>query len=105
MWANKLRGFRFLRCTLNFQVQVNASQFDVGRLYAFWSAFDAERGDFRPIYSRTNWTGYPGVEIDVGNQMTPELRIPYVSPFAALDQTQPNQPYGLFRLGIMSHLS
>lgn len=102
MWANKLRGFRFLRCTLEFQIQVNASPFDQGRLLAFWSPFDAERGDLRPIYSRTNWTGYPCVELDVGNQMTAELRLPYVSPFSALDQTQPNQPYGVFRLGVIS---
>lgn len=101
MWANKLKGFRFLRATLNFQIQVNASPFDQGRLLAFWSPFDAERGDLRPIYSRTNWTGYPCVEIDVGNQMTAELKIPYVSPFSALDQTQPNQPYGIFRLGVI----
>lgn len=101
MWANKLKGFRFLRATLNFQIQVNASPFDQGRLLAFWSPFDAERGDLRPFYSRTNWTGYPCVEIDVGNQMTAELKIPYVSPFSALDQTQPNQPYGIFRLGVI----
>lgn len=102
MWANKLRGFRFLKATLNFQIQVNASPFDVGRLLAFWSPFDAERGDLRPVFSRTNVTGYPCVEIDVGNQMTAELKIPYVSPFSALDQTQPNQPYGVFRLYVLS---
>ncbi len=102
MWANKLRGFRFLRATLNFQIQVNASPFDQGRLLAFWSPFDAERGDLRPFYSRTNWTGYPCVEVDVGNQMTAEMKIPYVSMFSALDQTQPNQPYGLFRLGVLA---
>lgn len=102
MWGNKLRGFRFLRATLNFQIQVNASPFDQGRLLAFWSPFDAERDDLRPIYSRTNWTGYPCVEVDAGNQMTAELRIPYVSPFSAIDLTQPNQPYGLFRLGVLS---
>jgi hypothetical protein len=102
MWSEKLRGFRFLRATLNFQVQVNASPFDVGRLIVFWSPFDEERNNYRPFLSRTNWTGYPGVELDVGNMMTSELRIPYVSMFSHLDQTRNLQPYGALRLGVIS---
>lgn len=102
MWAEKLKGFRYLRADLNFQFQVNGAPFDVGRLWCFWSPFDAERGDRRPIASRTNMTGYPGVEVDVGNQMTAELTIPYVSMYTHIDQLLGSQPYGALRVSVMS---
>lgn len=102
MWAEKLKGFRFLRCTLNFRLLINASPFDSGRLYMFWSPFDQERDNYRPYFSRTNWTGYPGIEIDVGNKMTADLKIPYVSMFTHLDQTRNLQPYGALRVGVIS---
>ena len=102
MWAEKLKGFRFLKADLNFQVQVNGSPFDVGRLFAFWSPFDQERDDLRPFKSRTNVTGYPGLEIDVGNKMTGTLTIPYASMYSHIDQVKGSQPYGTFRLYVIS---
>lgn len=102
MWAEKLKGFRYFRADLHFQIQVNASPFDVGRLWAFWSPFDAERGNRRPFNTRTNTTGYPGVEVDAGNLMTSELVIPYVSMYSHIDQLLGSQPYGLFRLQVLS---
>ena len=102
MWAEKLKGFRFLKADLNFQVQVNGSPFDVGRLFAFWSPFDQERDDLRPFKSRTNVTGYPGLEIDVGNKMTGTLTIPYASMYSHIDQVKGAQPYGTFRLYVIS---
>jgi hypothetical protein len=87
---------------LNFQIQVNAFPFDIGRLFFFWSPFDADRGDLRPFQSRTHVSGYPGVEIDLGNKMTSELTIPYVSPFTHIDQLRADQPYGTARLYIIS---
>lgn len=102
VWADKMKGFRYWKGTLNFQVQVNASPFDIGRLWLFWSPFDADRGDLRPFYSRTHVTGFPGIEIDLGNKMTTELKIPYVSPFSHVDQLRSDQPYGTIRLYVLS---
>jgi hypothetical protein len=102
MWVEKLKGFRYLRCSLNFRVLVNASPFDSGRLYTFWSPFDQERDNYRPYFSRTNWTGYPGIETDIGNKMTSDLHLPYVSMFTHLDQTRNLQPYGSLRVGVIS---
>lgn len=102
MWADKLKGFRFLKADVNFQIQVNASPFDVGRLFAFWSPFDIERNNLRPFQTRTNVTGYPGVEIDAGNQMTSVLTIPYISMYSHIDQVKGYQPYGTFRIYVIS---
>lgn len=102
MWNEKLKGFRYLRADLNFQIQLNGSPFDVGRLWCFWSPFDSERGDRRPSRYLTCTTGYPGVEVDLGNMMTSELTIPYVSMYTHIDQLLGSQPYGIFRVQVMS---
>jgi hypothetical protein len=103
VWAEKMKGFRYWRATLNFQLQINASPFDIGRVWMFWSPFDTDRGDLKPVYSRTNVTGYPGVECDIGNKMTVEFKVPYVSPFTHIDQRNPfSQPYGALRVYVLN---
>ncbi len=104
MWSEKLKGFRFVRYDLVFKFLVNGSPFDLGRLLFFWSPFDAERGDRRPFLTRTNCSGYPSVEVDIGKQMTSELRIPYVSMFTHIDQAVSGQPYGGLRCMVLSAL-
>jgi hypothetical protein len=102
VWADKLKNFRFFRCTVNFVFLVNASPFDTGRLYALWSPFNAYAGVRRPAATRTNVTGYTGVEIDLGNQETVEFKIPFVSWLSHMDQTTANNIFGSMILTVLT---
>lgn len=94
MWADKIKGFRFFRATLNFHFLLNGNTFAVGRWFAWWSPFHDQRGSRAPMLNRSHFTAYPGVEIDLGSKATSHLTIPYVSPYSHIDVIRTPQPYG-----------
>jgi hypothetical protein len=94
VWNQKLANFRYLKASLVFRFLINGSQFDIGRLWCFWSPYTVERNRLGPWLSRSNTTAYPGVELDIGNQNDAQLKIPYVSYLNHIDQLGSDQPYG-----------
>lgn len=105
MWADKMKNFRFFRATLNFKFLVNGNTFSVGRWLAWWSPFHDERGVRKPLIQRQHMTAYNCVEIDLGNKMTANLRVPYVSPFSHIDLLRDDQPYGKMFLYVLNPLN
>lgn len=78
MIREKLSGFRYLKCDFKVRVQVNAMPFQAGRLLMY----------FDPMYSQNTLnpssishfggvTGYPHVELDLMNETSMEITIPY----------------------------
>lgn len=88
MVAEKLTGFRYLRCNFRVRVQVNAQPFNAG-LLMLW---------FRPLaqqcqYEESNAghfggvTGYRHVVLDIATDTAAELVIPYVANVSHRDLT------------------
>lgn len=105
MWADKIKGFRFFRATLNFHFLLNGNTFSAGRWLAWWSPFHDQRGSRAPILSRSHITAYPSVEIDLGSKATSHLSIPYVSPYSHIDVIRTPQPYGKLFVTVLNKLN
>jgi hypothetical protein len=78
---DKLNYFNFFRADIRVRLQFNATPFQQGRYWMFFSPYDvlSNRGQKGNI---ENQTGYPGIEIDIANGAPVELTIPYCSPMS-----------------------
>lgn len=79
--VKKLDYFTYFRANIKVKFVFNAIPFQAGR---FWMAFspynDASNRPMRTHYS--NYTGYPGAEIDIGSSAPCEIKIPYCAPLS-----------------------
>jgi hypothetical protein len=77
----KLNFFNYFRADIRVRLQFNATPFQQGRYWMFFSPYDvlSNRGQKGNI---ENQTGYPGVELDIANGAPIELTIPYCSPMS-----------------------
>lgn len=77
--TDKLNYFNYFRADVKVRFQFNATPFQQGRYWMFFSPYDAlsNRPNNGTLYSQT---GYPGVEIDIANGAPVELTIPYCAP-------------------------
>jgi hypothetical protein len=77
----KLDYFEFFRADIHVKIVFNATPFQQGKYWVFFSPYDSVsgRGNTGTIQ---NATGYPGVEIDIANGSPVELKIPYCAPLS-----------------------
>jgi hypothetical protein len=101
MWRNKWQGMRFTRYTVVIKFLVNANKGDIGRYLASWEPYGQE-SSYNPWLPTLCYNkGLPNVEITVGPQKSAEMRIPWVSPYTALDTLITNSFYGRLRVTTM----
>lgn len=82
--VEKLNRFTYFRANIKVRVVFNATPFQQGRYWMFFSPFDSECN--RPQTGHiSNQTGYPGVEIDLASGAPVEVKIPYCAPLSHYD--------------------
>lgn len=98
MYRAKLNQLRFLRADIKFRFLVNASKADTGRYLASWDPFGQEAGLTNWISTLAYNTQLQHCEIVCGPGKSTELKIPFVSPFTAIDINITNWNYGVLRV-------
>jgi hypothetical protein len=80
MILEKLQGFRFLRCDFVVRIQVNAQQFNAGLLRLVFNPFEKQL-QLAPsnFIHFGGLTGYHGIDLDLGDGDSVELRIPFLN--------------------------
>jgi hypothetical protein len=79
--VDKMNKFEFLRADVRVKLLFNATPFQQGKYWLFFSPFDDVSGR-AATGSLQNATGYPGVEVDLASGAPVELTIPYCSPMS-----------------------
>jgi hypothetical protein len=103
MLVCKLQGFRFFRANMHFKVVLNASVYATGRMYMWYSPQPTPlRPD--PTSDKTRIYGYPGVEIDIGSGLTPQLDVPFIYSRTYLDQQTSSQTYAQLSITMINGL-
>nr|QUS52703.1 polyprotein [Mute swan feces associated picorna-like virus 7] len=77
----KINKFEFLRADIKVKIIFNATPFQQGKYWLFFSPFDSVCGRPETTTIQNN-TGYPGVELDIASGAPIELTIPYCSPMS-----------------------
>jgi hypothetical protein len=78
MIREKLAGFRYLKCDFKVRVQVNAMPFQAGRLLLYFDPLYSQlRRNPTSILHFGGITGYPHVELDLMNETSMELTLPF----------------------------
>jgi len=106
MIREKLAGFRYLKCDFKIRVQVNAMPFQAGRLLLY----------FDPLYSQMSRnptsilhfggiTGYPHVELDLMNETSMELTMPFNNILSHFDLIKGTGTTGSAQLVVYSPLT
>lgn len=95
--VDKLNRFTFFRANVKVKLVFNATPFQQGRYWLFFSPFDTECN--RPQTGQlSNQTGYPGVEIDLASGAPVEVKIPYCAPLSHYDLVNGYSTMGELRL-------
>lgn len=82
--VQKLNRFTYFRANVKIRVVFNATPFQQGRYWLFFSPFDNECN--RPETGHlSNQTGYPGIELDLASGAPVEVKIPYCAPLSHYD--------------------
>lgn len=110
---HKLEGFTFLRAGMTLRVVTNAQPFQQGRLLVYFSPYlrDLNKDTGYSLSSRTSErtllgsTGFPRVELDLGNASEVTLTIPYVSPYSAFSLMEDVWSVGSFVVKVYSPLA
>jgi len=106
MIREKLSGFRYLKCDFKVRVQVNAMPFQAGRLLMY---FDPMHSQKTVIPSSTahfgGITGYPHVELDLMNETSMEITLPYNNLLTHFDLVRGLGGLGSARLLVYSPLT
>lgn len=110
---HKLEGFTFLRAGMTLRIVTNAQPFQQGRLLVYFSPYlrDLNKDTGYSLSSRTSErtllgsTGFPRVELDLGNASEATLTIPYVSPYSAFSLMEDLWSVGSFVVKVYSPLA
>jgi hypothetical protein len=78
---SKLDYFEFFRADIHVKVVFNATPFQQGKYWVFFSPYDSVSGR-GSTGTLPNATGYPGTEIDIASGASVELQIPYCAPLS-----------------------
>lgn len=103
-WRTKWQGLRFARYSIKFKFLVNASKGDTGRYLVSWDPYGNAATNSRWLSNLGYNTALPCVEIVVGPQQSAEFKIPFVSPYSALDTLISNSDFGVLRVVTMEPL-
>lgn len=80
--VSKLDYFTFLRANVKVKMVFNATPFMSGKYWLCFSPFDSICNRGLQKTNHCNFTGYPGVEIDLASGAPVEIKIPYCSPLS-----------------------
>ena len=100
----KLNYFEFFRADIHVKIVFNATPFQQGKYWVFFSPYDSVsgRGNTGTIQ---NATGYPGVEIDIANGSPVELKIPFCAPVSHYRLTNGEGQMGELKIVEITNLS
>lgn len=93
---DKLNNYEWFKADMVVRFMVNVNPFVAGRMWACFVPMENDVYDeCKCLYkSRASITSYPGVEIDLQNNNSAELRVPWCSTFDAISLTNPSDPNG-----------
>lgn len=106
MIAQKLEGFRYLRCTFVVEIQLNSQPFNAGALLAYFTPVSEQL-----LYggsNRVHWAGkmgFPHVIYRCGQATAIQLKIPFFSNISHYDLTQGTGTAGEITLEVFSQLT
>jgi hypothetical protein len=110
MWKLKLAGYKYIRATAVYRLQVNAQPFQAGRLLLHVLPLAQEYTRANNYYTAahnatlTDQTQHPNVELDL-QETAAILRVPYVSPTLYYDRINNEYDHGKIYLTVLSPLS
>lgn len=95
--TDKLNNFEWFKCDFVLKFMVNVNPFVAGKLFAYFSPEEDNMLDHCKSLckSRASITSYPGVEIDLQNNNSAVLRIPWCSAFDAISLTSDRGGFGV----------
>lgn len=106
MIAEKLQGFRYLRCTFVIEIQLNSQPFNAGALMAYFVPLGQQ---LRYLSSnRSHWAGkmgFPHVIYRCGQATAVQLRVPFFSSISHYDLTEGYGSAGEVFLEVFSQLT
>lgn len=79
--VKKLDYFTFFRANVKVKLVFNATPFQSGKYWLFFAPYDVASNRGVRQYA-ANYTGYPGVEVDIASSSAVELKIPYCAPLS-----------------------
>jgi len=109
VYAKKLYGYKNVRGTIVYKIQINAQPFQQGRLLAHFlpmvNDLGGASGDYFKMHNHNlaTKTQQPSVEIDCRDTMA-TLRIPYVNTAQWHDTQAGNHDWGTIYLSVLSQL-
>lgn len=90
---DKLNYFTFMRANVHFRVVFNATPFQQGKYWLFFSPYEDYCG--RPVTGTLpNASGFPGVQFDLASGEPAELKVPFVSPLSHMNLLTGEGHYG-----------
>jgi len=106
MIAQKLSGFRFLRCNLVLEFQVNAQPFNAGALIASFEPL-TQQTQFAPsnLQHLAGIYGYPHAIYRCGESTAMQLKIPFIPVISHFDLVKQVGTMGDVRLQVLSKLT
>jgi len=106
MVREKLAGFRFVRCTLCVEIQINAQPMNAGGLIAWFEPL-RQQLNFRPssVGHMGGIFGYPNVIYRLGDSTAVQLRIPFFPLISHYDLTTSYGGSGGLHLTVLSALT
>jgi hypothetical protein len=106
MIQEKLRGFRFLRCTFVIEIQVNAQPFNAGALLAWFNPLGGE--DYKRLssaYHLGGKFGYPNAVYRCNESTACRIRIPFFPVMSHYDLVEGYGTAGRLQVEILSALT
>lgn len=106
MIQEKLQGFRYLRCDLIIEVQVNAQPFNAG-MAVMWFCPLLRQMNYKPSSTihLGGITGYPHVFYRCGDETAVKMRIPFQANISHFDLVQADGTMGEVLFTVMSPLT
>lgn len=91
---DKLNNYEWFKADMVVRFMVNVNPFVAGRMWACFVPMENNVHDeCKCLFkSRASITSYPGVEIDLQNNNSAELRVPWCSTYDAISLTDPRDP-------------
>jgi len=106
MIREKLSGFRYLKCDFKVRIQVNAMPFQAGRLLMYFDPMHSQKTIAPSSTAHFGGiTGYPHVELDLMNETSMELTLPYNNLLTHYDLVRGLGGCGSARLLVYSSLT
>jgi hypothetical protein len=106
MIAEKLAGFRYLRCTFVVEVQINAQPFNAGALLAYFKPL-ADQTTVQ-VSNHAHWAGkmgLPHVIYECGQATAARIKVPFFSLISHYDLVKGNGSAGQVLLDVFSPLT